>query len=129
VEEFLILILQGILEVILEIFTYGPWDWPWGSSTKWEARSLSAKCGAWLIIGCGLAALSILLLQRTWISHPYLRLLNVVLAPVVSALISQAIARRRQRRNPDLVPRNHFWQAYWFAFGLVVVRYVFAVRH
>jgi hypothetical protein len=129
VEDFLILILQGILEFILEIISYGPWDWPWATGTKWESKSLCEKCCVWLTIGCGLAAISILLFKRTWITHPNLRLLNLVFAPVISAIISQAIARRRRSNDPEIIPREHFWQAFWFAFGLVVVRFAYAVRH
>ncbi len=128
-EDFLILILQGLFEFILEILAYGPWDWPWATGIKWESKSLFEKCCIWLTIGCGLAAISILMFKRTWITHPHLRILNLIFAPVISAFISQAIARRRRENDTGIIPRDHFWQALWFTLGLVIVRFMFAVRH
>ena len=57
-----------------------------------------------------------------------LRIANLVLAPVASAFISQAIARRRSRHNKFIIPRNHFWQAFWFTLGIVTVRFAYVVR-
>jgi hypothetical protein len=59
---------------------------------------------------------------------PALRIVNLVSAPVASAFISQAIARRRSRHNPFITPRNHFWQSFWFTLGIVAVRFAYAVR-
>ena len=67
--------------------------------------------------------------KRTWITHPHLRILNLIFAPVISAFISQAIARRRRENDTGIIPRDHFWQALWFTLGLVIVRFMFAVRH
>jgi len=108
-EDLIIAILQGIFEFLMEVFGYSP--------------------VAWFIIGCGLACVSMLFLNRTWISHPVLRILNLISAPFISAIISQAIARRRNQNNPDIIPRNHFWQAFWFTLGIVTVRFTYAVRY
>jgi hypothetical protein len=63
------------------------------------------------------------------ISLSALRIANLVLAPITSAFISQAIARHRSKRNRFINPRNHFWQAFWFTLGIVTVRFAYAVRH
>jgi hypothetical protein len=127
-EDLIIAILQGVFEFILEIFSYTPFDffpdWKWR-----ESDSLWERCFSWFIIGCGLAVISMLFLKRTWISHPALRIANLVTAPIISALISEAIARCRSRHNEDIIPRNHFWQAFWFTLGIVTVRFAYAVRH
>jgi len=128
-EDLIITILQFLFEFILEIFSYAPFDWPSSWRTRPESESLWEKCLTWFIIGCGLAAITMLFLKRTWISHPALRIANLVLAPIVSAFISQAIARRRSKRNPNIIPRNQFWQAFWFTLGVVTVRFAYAVRH
>jgi hypothetical protein len=125
-EELLIAILQGLFEFIVEVLSYSTLDWPF--DRKWPESSVGKYC-LWFIIGCGLACISMLFLKHTWITHPALRLANLVFAPLISAFISLAIARRRSRRNPSIVPRNHFWQAFWFTLGVVTVRFAYAVRH
>lgn len=125
-EDLLIAALQAVVEFLLEIFSYAPVDWPF--MEKW-AKSLAGRCFLWFIIGCGLAGISVLLFRRTWISTSTLRMANLVLAPVTSAFLSQSIARCRSRRNPGIVPHNHFWQAFWFTLGLVIVRFAYAARH
>jgi hypothetical protein len=127
-EDLLIAILQGIFEFFIEIFGYSgysPIDWLFPHE---RPKSLIGKCITWFIVGCGLAGISMLFLKRTWISYPALRTLNLMAAPIASAFISQAIARHRNRNNPDIIPRNHFWQAFWFTLGIVTVRFAFAVR-
>ena len=127
-EDLLIAILQGIFEFLIEIFSYTPLDWPFSRTDRWRPESLWGKCLTWFIIGCGLACITFLFLHRTWISHPIFRILNLITAPLVSAFISEAVAKRRSRRDPDIVPRNHFWQAFWFTLGIVTVRFAYAVR-
>jgi hypothetical protein len=78
-EDLIITILQGIFEFLIEIFGYWPVDWI--LPVDWP-KSLIGKCITWFIIGCGLACISMLFLNRTWISHPALRIANLVLAPI-----------------------------------------------
>jgi hypothetical protein len=78
--------------------------------------------------GCLLGALSILLLKHTWIRFSPLRIANLPLALLVSACIAQAIARQRQETKPQIVPRSHFWKAFWFTLGLVTIRFAYATR-
>jgi hypothetical protein len=129
-EDLIIAILQAVFEFILEVFSYSPLDWwPSRSRTSWESDGIMYKCFVWFVIGCGLACISMLFLKRTWIAWSAFRIANLVLAPIVSAFISQAIARRRSLHNPSIVPRNHFWHAFWFTLGVVSVRFAYAARH
>ena len=129
-EDLIIAILQAVFEFIIEVFSYSNLDlWPSSSRSSWESHSIFYRCFVWFVIGCALAGVSMVFLKRTWISWPAFRIANLVLAPVVSAFISQAIARRRSRHNPSVVPRNHFWQAFWFTLGVVSVRFAYAARH
>jgi hypothetical protein len=128
-EDIIVAILQFLFEFLLEIFSYTPFDWPFTSRNSPEPDAIAGKCFCWFIVGCGLALVSMLFLKHTWITLSALRIANLVLAPITSAYISQAIARRRNRRNPFINPRNHFWQAFWFTLGIVSVRFAYAVRH
>ena len=124
-EDLIIAILQGILEFLFDIFCYTPLDWP---STDRARMGLTGKCILLFIAGCGFAWISILILKHTWIPFSGLRVANLIVAPITSAFISQTIARYRMKKNPSIVPRNHFWQAFWFTLGIVSVRFAYAVR-
>ena len=124
-EDLLIAILQCVFEFLMEVFGFWPLDWlGW---PDWP-KGLAGKCIGWFIFGCCLAGISIYIFKYTWISHPALRITNLILAPITSAFISQAIARHRARKDQDIEPRHKFWQAFWFAFGVVVIRFAFATR-
>jgi hypothetical protein len=127
-EDLMIAILQGVFEFVIEIFSYTPFDF-FPDWSRRKSNSIWERYFTWFIIGCGLACISMLFLKRTWISHRTLRIVNLVVAPIISAFISEAIGRRRRRRNADIVARNHFWQAFWFTLGIVTVRFAYAARH
>ena len=128
-EDLIIAILQGLFEFLLEIFSSIPFDLPSIRRGRPEPETVASKCCLWCLIGAGMASLSILFLKHTWISHPALRIANLIVAPLASAFISEAIARRRSRKNPFIIPRNHFWQAFWFTFGIVFIRFAYAIPH
>jgi hypothetical protein len=128
-EDLLIATLQFLFEFAVEVLSNVPFDWPSSRRTWPEKEGIAGECFIWFIVGGVLAYISTLLLKYTWISFSWLRIVNLVLAPITSALISQAIARRRSRHNPNIVPRNHFWRAFWFTLGIVTVRFAYAVRH
>lgn len=127
-EEILIVILQFLFELIVEALSYIPFDWIPRGTSKQEPDSISTRCFFWFCGGCLLAGASLLVFRHTLISVSSLRMANVALAPVASAFFSQAIARRRADSNPFIVPRNHFWQAFWFTAGLTLIRFVYASR-
>lgn len=127
-EEILIVILQFLFEFILNVLGNIPFDWPSQNRTKPEPEGISLRCFLWFCGGCALAGLSLLIVKHTMIDVAALRVVNLVFAPVSSAFISQAIARRRARDNPFIIPRNHFWQAFWFTLGLVIIRFAYASR-
>lgn len=125
-EDFLISLLQCVLEFLADVFSYGPFDWPFSEKAP---GNLLAKCTILFVLGCSLAWVSVLVLKHTWISFSAVRIANLVLAPATSAFISQTFARYRGRRKKSIIPRNHFWQAFWFTLGIVLVRFIYAVRN
>ncbi|HSH97168.1 MAG: hypothetical protein ACAH07_12195 [Methylophilaceae bacterium] len=56
----------------------------------------------------------------------YLRIADLVLAPIAVALISKMIANYWLPKKPSISPRNIFWQAFWGSLGFVLVRFAFA---
>jgi hypothetical protein len=123
-EDLIVLVLQGIFEFIVEVLCYVPFDWP---RTR-DTTSLTETCFALFALGALLAGVSVVFFRHTFLALPALRIANLMLAPIASAYLSQALARRRARRGADSVPRDRFWQAFWFTTGLVAVRFVLATR-
>ena len=127
-EEFLVIVLQFLFELVLNIFANVPFDWPSKKRRTPEPETITLRCFLWSIGGCLLGWVSVLLFKHTLISIGALRILNVVLAPLASAQLSQAIARRRSQFNSNIFARNHYWQSFWFTLALVLVRFTYATR-
>ena len=106
-EELLAIILQFLFEFVLEVISWLPFDFV--PEKRWQPASLASRCLTWFFFGCGLAGLTVLFLKRTLIVWPVLSIANLLLAPLASAFLAEAIARRRRRRDAAIVPRNHFW--------------------
>lgn len=127
-EELLIVVIQFLFEFVLNVLGNLPFDLPSKNRTTPEPESIALPCFLWFCGGCALAGISLLVFKHTFITVAPLRLVNLALAPLVSAYISQAIAARRATANPFIIPRNHFWQALWFTLGLVLIRFAYATR-
>ena len=127
-EELLIATFQFLFEFVLDVLANLPFDWPSRNRRTPEPDSIISICFIWFFGGCILAGLSLLVLKHTLISVPVLRMANLILAPVTSGFISLTNARYRSRSNPFIVPRNHFWQAFWFTLGIVTLRFTYAGR-
>ena len=125
-EELLIAIIQFLLEFALDVLSSIPFDWPSRNRTTPELENISLRCFLWFCGGCLLAGLSLLIFKHTIISVSALRIANLALAPISSAFLSQALASRRATKNIFIVPRNHFWQAFWFTLGLTLIRFAYA---
>ncbi len=125
-EELLIIIFQFLFEFVLNVLSGIPFDWPSKNRKIPEPESILLQCFLWFCGGCLLAGVSLLIFKRTLISIPALRIVNLVLAPIVSGLVSRSIASRRSLDNKFIVPRNHFWYAFWFTLGLVIIRFTYA---
>lgn len=125
-EELIILIIQAFFEIFLQIFISHPFDLH--SKKKPDPESIWPYSILWFFGGCFLAWLSLFLFKHTFIPMPGLRIANLILSPVVAAYISGAIARRRAKTNDFVVPRDHFWLAFWFTLGFAVIRFAYATH-
>jgi hypothetical protein len=83
---------------------------------------------ALLLLGGGLGALSLLVFRFTIVPGPALRVAHLVLAPIACAFLIRALAKWRANENPNVVPREQFWGAFWFTLGWVLVRFTYARR-
>jgi hypothetical protein len=129
-EELLILILQGFAEVLLQMLGSGLLDvLTWGIEGDDNRPSRGCTLGILLFAaGCGLGWLSLWLAPHNLLPWGWLRIANLVIGPMLSAWLSWWIARWRQRRDPEVVPRHHVISAALACLGLVLVRFTWGVR-
>ncbi len=78
--------------------------------------------------GWGLLAggLSLLVFRHSFVTGHWLRLLNLLLAPLAAGAAMAVLGRVRQSRGHDLVRLDQFSYAFTFAFAMSLVRYFFA---
>lgn len=127
-EEILIIIVQFLFEVIIESIINIPFDLPSKNRLTPEPESVWLTCTLWFLGASFLGWVSLFFINHTLISLPILRIANIVVAPFLSATISQAIANRRAENNHFISPRNHYWKAYWFTLGFTLIRFAYATH-
>ena len=125
-EDILIVIFQFLFEFAIDALANLPFDWPSRHRKTPEREEVFFPRFLWFCAGCALAGLSLLVIKHTLISISAFRVVNLVVAPITSAFIALVLARRRSLHNPFIVPRNHFWQAFFFTLGLVFIRFAYA---
>jgi hypothetical protein len=127
-EEILVALLQFILELALNVFSYFPFDWPSKRRGSIEPESVAGWCVLWVLLGGTIGGLSLLVFEHSLIHSPWLRLVSLGASPLISAYLSQAIAAARKKGNFNINPRNHFWYAFWFSLSVAVVRFIYETR-
>jgi len=133
-EELLIAIICALGEVCLEIIAYLPWDSllclaerKKGRDGQYEWPLLTmVAIGAFLGLLSG--AFSVHVAAHTMLPYAWMRIGNIVAAPVVAARLARWAAKRRVARGLASSPRHHFAFAYSFTLILVLVRFVQAIR-
>ena len=127
-EELIVVIIQFLFEFVLNVLLNIPFDWPSKNRTTPEPESIWAACFLWFLGASVLGWISLIFFKHTLITSSSLRIANLVLAPLVSAALSKAIAERRAKVNPFIESRNHYWQAFWFTLGFTMVRFAYATH-
>lgn len=134
-EELLVALLSAAVELFLETVAYLPSDW-WLSTTERRRTTrgdpFQPPLGGVALVGAGIGlifgALSLAIHRQTMLPWPWLRVLNVVAAPLLSGLIARSAAVRRQKRGQPSSARLHFWFAFAVTFALAAVRLAYGVR-
>jgi hypothetical protein len=127
-EDIIVIVLQFLIEFIFNVLLNVPFDLPSGSRKTPEKTGIAGGCFLWWVGGSALAYGSLQAFSYTLIRVAALRIANLVLAPVAAAYLSQALAKTRAKTNANILPRNHFWRAFWFTLGYVTVRFAYAKR-
>jgi len=126
-EEILAAILQFVAEVVLEIcLNLEIWPSPLAKSSSGKA-SIEAALG-WLFAGAIMGWIWAKLLPHFFIHHAGFRIANLIVGPLISANISYRVAKSRARYNSSIYPRVNFWYAFWFALGMIALRFAVVPR-
>ena len=125
-EEILVLIVQFIIEVLLEFVVYLPFDLPLDRNRKTGARTGPGRIGIYILIGGVLGGLSVLIAPKFFIHSSAMRVVNLLVAPLVSGGLSYGLATWRRSRGAQTAPWTHLWTAFWFVLAFAAVRLVFA---
>ena len=121
-EEFLIFLVQIIVEGLAQSFIYMPFDSVRYGDRASDQQGGCAKVFAYLIIGGALGGLSVLISPHLLLPTSALRLANFVTAPILAGTISWWAAKGRCNR------RSHFWTGLSFGLAFSGVRLAYANR-
>lgn len=124
-EEFLLVVFEFLLEIILEVGV----NWPVAGVDPANRRdveiSLLWQCLLYALVGCGIAALSLYFFPHPWIKNPVLQLLSLIVAPCFAAFVAYWFAKRHVGEVMSASPRVRAWKSYCLTLALVLVRYTF----
>jgi hypothetical protein len=134
-EEVLVVILGAVVELVVEMLAYVPWDL-WLSFLERRRttpggpfeRPLGGVVLIGTAIGLVLGGISLVIRPQTMLPSAWLRILNVLAAPILSGLLARTTAIRRSAMSQPSSPRHHFWFAFVLTLSLAVVRFAFGAR-
>lgn len=125
-EELLVL----VLEVLVEALIYFPWDiflYTREVSKQGSPGVLGWSFGS-LFVGSLVGGITLLLVPHVLLTSSSLRILSLFLSPILSGAVAARLASKRAKSKGIVEVRTHFWGAFMFTMGIVVVRFTFATR-
>ena len=123
-EEFLILLIQFLIEVVGQALVSIPFDCACRIRDKPEHHAFGVAA-LFLVVGGMVGWISFGFVPGL-VHVPALRIATLFVSPVLAGTFAYQIARWQARtRNPFLVPRYHFWYAFSFTLGLAAVRFAY----
>ena len=114
--------LWGVLDGLL----YWPFDFGYESASDRFSRWVVLV--GYFIIGCAVGWLSLHLFPHVWLSHPSLRIANLIVSPMVAGSVGVFSARQFYRVCPDVEPRDHFLPGFLFALAVAAIRFAYIER-
>ena len=82
----------------------------------------------YFLLGAAVGGLSLLVAGTTFIHDSTWRVLNLFVTPIFAGLMMMAVGAIRSRKGQELVRLDRFGYGLVFAFGMALVRFIFAAR-
>lgn len=129
-EEVILFVLSFLGELLLESLAYFPWDLFVISYEKRKDGEINrfGWCLLSLILGIGLGSASTLIYSKIILDAGWLRIANLILAPLLAGAIAVKMSRRREQKEITTNNKFHYLIGFLFTLGLVATRYVMAVK-
>ena len=128
VEDLIIVIVQFTFEVLGSAFIGSPF----GFSARKPSEPESTSGGYQIVFalaGALLGYVSAYLLPFKLLPYSWLRLLNLVIAPIAGGYVANAIATHRAKADPLIEPKVHFWNAFSFILPFALLRLAYVARY
>ena len=82
----------------------------------------------YFLLGALAGGVSLLIFKSTMIHSPAIRMVNLFLTPILAGLVMVLIGYLRQKKGRGLVRLDRFGYGFLFAFGMALVRFLYASR-
>jgi hypothetical protein len=114
------LVLQFVVEMLFELGLHAL-----AEPFQRKPNPLVAALG-YVLIGCVLGALTLLVFPTYMVRIPILRWVNLVLTPVLVGIAMVLVGMWRQQHDQLVLRINRFSYGFLFAFSVALVRFVWA---
>ena len=129
-EELIVLILYYVGEILLQSIMFFPWKLV--ITSRENKADYQLNTFGWLflslLVGIGFGYISILILPSAVLSHGWLRLANLIIAPSLAGAIAVKLSASRQKKGKVSEKRFHFIMAFVFTLGVVCTRIVMSAK-
>src|SRR5262245_42933635 len=109
VEEFLMVLLQVLLELLIDLGLYWPSDSASSRTTRGGPKYNALTAVVWAALGGVLGGFSLLFLPNLLIQDPTARVVNLFVTPVLAGVFGFLVSALRSRKYPAVTPKDHFW--------------------
>lgn len=129
-EFFLEIILQCFFELVLQLVAEVLGEVGSRACENWFQRKpvqnpWLAGVG-YLFLGAVIGTISLLIFKNSFIHSAAIRLANLFLTPLLAGGTMALIGYWRRKKEQELVRLDRFGYGFLFAFGMAIIRYVFA---
>jgi len=127
-EELVAIAVQFTIEVIGSAFISAPFGFNIRRPKQHESGSTFLYF-LFMTIGGMLGWMSAYFVPFRLLPYSWLRLLNILVAPLVGGFTARAISAYRAKENAFVEPKVHFWSAFLFTLAFMLLRTGYLTRY
>jgi len=123
VEEFLVVLIQFVLDVLAQAAISIPFDF----CPRRDFPNSRVTYVILAVVGGGLCgAASLHFFPNSPLHYSWLRIASLAASPLIGGYFGYVVAEVRSGLGRELNSRDHFWYAFAFTLGLAVIRFEYA---